>query len=175
MAREPIPAPFSAVSNTPLSSASSAPTRSLLRKRRLASSRPDSSVSSSVFKNSGSISKLSDRVARPSLATAVLYAPAAPAVVPVSPVQVPRAFCPVFDVPKSIADLVNLPRPAVDIGLPILASLAACPARPSHPAIGINPTPKATRSSVTSPAVPISGLIASNASVTVREVLVSKA
>ena len=51
-ARIPMPAPFSAVSIVPLRIPSSTPTRSLLRKRRKASSRPVRSVSSSVFRMS---------------------------------------------------------------------------------------------------------------------------
>ena len=172
---DPTAAPFKAASNPRLRRASSAPTANLFANLRPASLRPVSPVSSSVCSMLGIISKLSDAVARPSVATAVLYPSVPTAVEPARPFQVLRVFLPTFEEPYSIADLVNLPRPAVDIALPAFAAFAAWLALPSQPAIGIKPTPNATRSSVISPAAPISGFMDSNASVTALEVLVPSA
>ena len=174
IALDPAPNAVKPVSTTPLRAMSSTPWRSLFRHRRLASCVPVNPASSSVSRKSGMISKLSDSVVRPSFATMVLYPSAPTAVEAIIPFLDPTSICPALEDPKSMADLANLPRPAVDIFFPVLANFAACPALPSHPATGINPAPKATRSCVISPARPLtSGFTISKASVTADAVSVS--
>ena len=72
----------------------SVPTRILLRRRRKASSRPVSPVSSSVRRKSGSASKESANVPMPSGDTNMSDTPAARVVVPAKRMRVPTAALP---------------------------------------------------------------------------------
>ena len=137
-----------ATSKPRLKNPASKPLRNLLRILRPPSALPDRLMSSSVFKKSGNTSKESDNVARPSGVIRVSYPTAASAVVPANLVLFLSIARPAALSPNDSADFRNL----LFDGLAMRPALATEPARPSQPAMGINPKPKATISSVISPA-----------------------
>ena len=144
--------------------------------RRRASSRPVIPVSASVF-SGPLISKVSDRVVRPSGEKSASYPAAAPAVVPISFFRLPSIACPAAVSPNFSADR----RKRLEDGItarPALMAFAALSARPSQPTMGTNPRPKAVMSSTVCPPV-VSGLMPDltvlKNSVTGRDVLVPSA
>ena len=162
-----------AVSTAAPAAMPSTPNLNLLRNRRAPSSDPVSPVSSSVFKKSGSASKLSDTVLNVVGATNTSAAPVAKEVDAASLILLPSIALPEADFPKASADLANLLAPGITF-----APLATAFARPNQPTIGIATEPNVTIPSDIFPAVPVGvrfndSFVPSKNSVTSRLVSVS--